>query len=109
MAEVLLPPIIVLAIFCHTQAKAALQADYNADTSAHGQLAAAAQQQKDFNRAVQNKWQQAQATQCPIADLQRPKDQGNFELQSLLSLVPELRDMMTRQNAVLQCGWLESP
>ena len=67
MAEVILPPI-VFAIFCHTQAKAALQADYNADTSA--QLAATPQQQKDINKAVQNKWQQAKATQCSSADLQ---------------------------------------
>lgn len=50
------------------------------------QLTAVAQQQKDSNKAAQDLRQQAQTAHCSIADLQRQKDQGNSELQSLLSL-----------------------
>jgi len=82
----------VFAIFCHIQAQAALQAKVNAETNA--QLAAIAQQQKDVNKAVQGQQQQVQAAQRSTEDLQR--DQGEAELQSLLSHVPELKDMMTR-------------
>ncbi len=82
----------MFAIFCHIQAQAALQAKVNAETNA--QLAAIAQQQKDVNKAVQGQQQQVQAAQRSTEDLQR--DQGEAELQSLLSHVPELKDMMTR-------------
>ena len=87
-------PPVMFAIFCHIQAKAALQAKANAETDA--QLAAIAQQQKEINKAVQGQQQQVQAAQGSIEDLQRQKDQGEAELQALLSHVPELRDMMTR-------------
>ena len=80
--------------FCHIQAKAALQAKANAETNA--QLAAIVQQQKDINKAVQDQQQQVQAAQRSVEDLQRQKDHGEAELQTLLSHVPELSDMMTR-------------
>ncbi len=83
-----------MAIFCHKQAKAALQAKAKAETNA--QLAAIAQQQKDINKAVQGHQQQVQAAQRSVEDLQRQKDQGESELQSLLHHVPEISDMMTR-------------
>ncbi len=76
------------------QAKAALQAKANAETNA--QLAAIAQQQKIINKAAQGRQQQVQAAQRSVEDLQRQKDHGDSELQSLLSHIPELRDMMTR-------------
>lgn len=57
-------PPIVFAIFCHAQAKAALQAKYNADINA--QLAAIAQQQKDTNKAVIN----SSRPRLPSAQLQ---------------------------------------
>ncbi|DBA87444.1 TPA: hypothetical protein ACH3X1_004485 [Trebouxia sp. C0004] len=79
------------------QAKTALQAKANAETNA--QLAAIAQQQKDISKAAQGQRQQVQAAQRSVEDLQRQKDQGEAELQSLLNHVPELRDYMTRKDA----------
>lgn len=93
MYDLILEPV-VFVNFCQMQAKAALQAKANAETNA--QLAAIAQQQKDINKAVQGQQQQAQAAQRSVEDLQRQKDQRESELQSLLSHVPELNDMMTR-------------
>ncbi|KAL0034643.1 hypothetical protein WJX77_000708 [Trebouxia sp. C0004] len=81
-------------------AKTALQAKANAETNA--QLAAIAQQQKDISKAAQGQRQQVQAAQRSVEDLQRQKDQGEAELQSLLNHVPELRDYMTRKDAVTQ-------
>ena len=78
--------------FCHIHAKAALQAN----AKANAQLAAVAQQQTDINSAAQGQWQQVQAALRSVEDLQRQKDQGEAELQSLLSHVPVLRDMRTR-------------
>lgn len=63
---------------CHIQAKAALQAKANAKTN--GQLAAVAQQRMDINKAAQDQWQQVQAAQGSVEDLQRQKDQGEAEL-----------------------------
>ncbi len=71
-----------------------MQAKANAETNA--QLAAIAQQQKDIQKAVQGQQQQVQAAQRSVEDLQRQKDQGESELQSLLNHVPELSDMLTR-------------
>jgi len=60
----------------------------------------------DINKAAQAQWQHVQAAQRSVEDLRRQKDRGESELQSLMSLVPELREMMTRQDAVMQCSWL---
>ena len=60
----------------------------------------------DINKAAQGQWQHVQAAQRSVEDLRRQKDRGESELQSLLSLVSELRDMMTRQDTVMQCSWL---
>jgi len=60
----------------------------------------------DINKAAQGQWQHVQAAQRSVEDLRRQKDRGESELQSLMSLVPELREMMTRQDAVMQCSWL---
>lgn len=87
-------PAAMSAIFCHIQAKAALQAKANAETNA--ELAAVAQQQKDIKEEMQGHRQQVQAAQRCVEDLQKQKDQVESELQSLLSHVPELRHMMTR-------------
>ncbi len=87
-------PALMFFFFCHIQAKAALQAKANAETNA--QLAAIVQQQKDINKAVQDQQQQVQAAQRSVEDLQRQKDHRKAELQTLLSHVPELSDMMTR-------------
>ena len=93
MSEQILASVYVCYL-CHIQAEAALQAKANADTNA--QLAAIAHQQKDIEKAVQGQQQQVQAAQLSVEDLQRQKDQGESELQSLLSHVPELSDMLTR-------------
>lgn len=86
-------------IYFVMQAKAALQATASAET--RSQLAFVAQQQRDINKAMQGHHQQAKAAEQSVENLQRQKEQAQSELDSLLSQIPELSDMMNRQGFCL--------